>query len=67
MEHPIETFTAIGRFLNQRNLHDVCVLEFERGVILTGTVLGENTAGSYRRVETHVLSREDLARLTKED
>ncbi len=60
-----DAFAAIGRFVAKKNMSDVCVLEFEHGVIVSGSVIfvaGEN----YRRqVETHVFSEDDLRRLIK--
>ncbi len=60
-----DAFAAIGHFVSKKNMSDVCVLEFEHGVIVSGSVLfvaGEN----YRRqVETHVFSVDDLRKMIK--
>ncbi len=41
-------------------------MEFESGVIVVGSVLYEAGESYNRRVETHVLSQEELQRLVKE-
>ncbi len=63
--HYPEAFAAIGRFIAKHGLKDVCVLEFEKGVIITGSMLYETGEGYQRRTETHVLSEEELNRLIK--
>jgi hypothetical protein len=60
-----EAFAAIGRLIVQKGLRDVCVLEFEHGLIVTGSVLFEAGENYQRRIETHVLSNEDLNRMIK--
>jgi hypothetical protein len=60
-----ELLRAIGRFIVKRGITNVCVMEFEDGVIVTGTVLYETGETMGRRTETHVLSGEDLHRLVK--
>ena len=34
-----ELLHAIGKFVAKRGISNICVLEFENGVIVTGTVL----------------------------
>ncbi len=60
-----EAFAAIGRFIAKQGLKDVCVLEFEKGIIIIGSLLYETGEGYQRRTETHVLSEEDLNRLMR--
>jgi len=60
-----ELFHAIGQFIVKRGLGNVCVMEFEDGVVVTGTVLYETGETLGRRTETHVLSGEDLQQLVK--
>ncbi len=64
LQYP-EVFTAIGRFVAKQGLTNVCVLEFENGIIVTGSVLYEAGESYQRRTETHVLSAEDLGKLLK--
>lgn len=60
-----EALAAIGRFVAQKGLSDVCVLEFENGVIVTGALLYEVHEGYQRRIETHIFSEQDLRRMIK--
>lgn len=61
-----ELFAALGRYIAKLGISNVCVMEFENGVIITGSVLYETGESLNRRVETKVLSHEDLKRLVKE-
>ena len=47
-------------------MRDVCVMEFEGGMIVTGDVLYEKGEALGRSTKTHVLSFADLQRLAKE-
>lgn len=55
-----ELFTALGSFITSKDLKDVCVMEFEDGVIVTGTVIFEVTAGFRRRQDTFVFAGDEL-------
>ncbi|MCL4486568.1 MAG: hypothetical protein M1132_01965 [Chloroflexi bacterium] len=61
-----EVMAAVGRLIAKRGLRRVCVMEFEEGVIVTGSTLFETQESYNERTETHVLSTGDLERLTKE-
>lgn len=61
-----ETFAALGRFAAKRKLRDVCVMEFEGGVIVAGTVFYEKGEALGRSIETKVFTFADLQRLVKE-
>jgi hypothetical protein len=60
-----EVFTALGRFVEEKELRDVFVMEFEEGIIVTGAVTLETPRGiDYdHTVETYVLSAQDLRAL----
>jgi hypothetical protein len=60
-----ELLHAIGKFVAKRGISNICVLEFENGVIVTGTVLYNTGETIGRRTETHILSFEDVQRLVK--
>lgn len=60
-----ELLHAIGKFIAKRGITKVCVMEFENGVIVTGTVLYDTGETIGRRTETHILSFDDLQRLVK--
>lgn len=64
MAYP-EMMSVVGRFIAKRGIKDVCVMEFENGIIVTGYALYETGEVMGRRMETHVLSVADLQRLAK--
>ena len=55
-----DLFSALGKFITEKNMNDVCVMEFEDGVIITGTVIYNSRAGYRREQETYVLSASEL-------
>jgi len=57
---------AVGRFITREKMSDVCILEFEHGVIVTGSVLYSTGETTSRYVKTLVLSAQDLQKLVKE-
>jgi len=61
-----DMLAALGRFIAKLGISDVCVMEFESGVIVTGTKLYATGEQFNRLAETKVLSVEDLKRLVKE-
>ncbi len=60
-----QVFNALGNQIAKMGLSDVCVMEFEQGIIITGQRLYETAEGYNRSIETHVLSFDDLKRLIK--
>jgi hypothetical protein len=60
-----ELFAAIGRFIAKEQMQNVCVMEFEGGMVVSGSVFYEHSHELNRRVKTHVLSKEDLQRLIR--
>lgn len=58
-----DIFAALGRFIQDKNLSDVFVMEFEQGIIVTGASLVEGRTNFDHVVETFVLSAEDLRAL----
>lgn len=61
-----ELMAAVGRLIAKHGLGRVCVMEFEGGVIVTGSALYETRESYNQRTETHVLSIADLKRLIRE-
>jgi hypothetical protein len=55
-----DLFTALGKFIASKELKDVCVIEFEDGVIVSGSIIYETHDGFRRRQETFVLSAEEI-------
>ncbi len=60
-----DAFAAIGRFCTKKSMSDVCVLEFEHGVIVSGSTLFVSGENYRRQVETHVFSEQDLRQMIK--
>ena len=61
-----ETFAALGKWITHRNLRDVCLMEFEGGMIVTGSLFFDKGESSGRTIETTVFSFDELRRLAKE-
>lgn len=61
-----ETFAAIGQFIAKRKLEDVCVMEFEGGIIVTGSLFFDKGEGFGRSIETKIFSFAELQRMAKE-
>lgn len=62
-----DLFGALGKFIESKGIKDVCVMEFEEGVIVTGTVVYEVTGGYRRRQDTFILSGDELRLLLETD
>lgn len=60
----IELFPALGKFITDKQLQDVCVMEFEDGIIVSGSVLYDRRGGVRRAQETFVLSADELEKMT---
>lgn len=58
-----DLFAALGKFIQDKNLSDVFVMEFEQGIIVTGAAVYEGRADFNHVVETFVLSAEDVRAL----
>ncbi len=56
---------ALGRFAEEHRLNELCILEFEEGVILQGTTLVQTAEGYKRLPETHVLSHADAREMVR--
>ncbi len=61
-----DALAALGRYIAKKGLTEVCLMEFESGFILLGSMLYE-TAESYgRRTEMQTFSFDELQRLIRE-
>lgn len=60
-----QLMATVGRYIAQRNLSDVCVMEFEHGILIIGSALYDAGEDTRRRTETHVLSLDELQRMVK--
>lgn len=59
-----DLFAALGKFIADKKLEDICLLEFEDGMIITGSVVYETRGGIQRSQETIVLSAQDLEKMS---
>ena len=57
---------ALGRFIAKQQMTDTCIMEFEHGVIVTGSVMYSTGETTSRYIKTHVFSVVDLQKLVKE-
>ncbi len=61
-----DALAALGRYVAKNGLTDVCLMEFESGFVVVGSVLYETAESYNRRTETHTLSFDDLRKLITE-
>ncbi len=57
---------ALGRYIARKGLTDVCLMEFESGFVIVGSMLYETGESYNRQIETHTVSFDDLRRLIQE-
>jgi hypothetical protein len=62
MDYP-RLLEAVGKVISSKNMSDVCIMEFEDGLIVSGSVVVEGRTGIKHRIETIVLSRQELGTL----
>ncbi len=60
-----KVLAAIGNYAAKQNMDDVCVLEFEDGMILTGSTIVEVGEVLNRHIVTHIFSNDDLQKMIK--
>jgi hypothetical protein len=58
-----DLFAALGKFIEDKKLENVCVMEYEDGVIISGYVVYESHSILRRAQETFVLPMEELKRM----
>ena len=61
-----EVFAALGKFVAKKKLREVCVMEFEAGFIVTGSLFFDKGEGFGRTIETQVFSFDELRHMVKE-
>lgn len=57
--------STIGRLCDERKLDEVCLLEFERGIILQGLQVESTGEGWMRRLVSETWSYEQIAAMAK--
>lgn len=61
-----DTLAALGRYIAKKGLTDVCLMEFESGFVLLGSVLYETGESYGRRTEVQTFSFAELRQLVAE-
>lgn len=61
-----DALAALGRYIAKKGLTDVCLMEFESGFIVLGSVLYETGESYGRRMEMQTFSFDELQRLIRE-
>ena len=56
---------AVGRFCDEQKLDEVCVLEFEKGIVLQGLHVSSTGEGYIRHLVSYTWSYEQIAHLAK--
>ncbi len=56
---------AIGKYCDHHHLEEVCLLEFEKGVILQGLQIESTSEGYIRRLVSETWSFEQIARMAR--
>lgn len=56
---------AVGKYCDQHHLEEVCLLEFEKGVILQGLQVEATNEGYIRRLVSETWSFEQIASMVK--
>ncbi len=55
-----QLFRALGEFIEEHKLSEVAVLEFDRGIVISGLALEQTVLGWERVPRTYTLSYEEL-------
>ena len=58
-----ELFAALGKFIADKKLQDIFLMEFEDGIIIAGSILYETRGDTQRSQETFILSAQDLEQM----
>ncbi len=56
---------AIGHYCDQHRLDEVCLMEFDKGVVLQGFQVESTGEGYRRQITTHTLSYEQISDIVK--
>jgi hypothetical protein len=56
---------AVGRFCDDQKMDEVCLLEFEKGMVLQGLQVSSTGEGYIRHLVSYTWSYEQIAQLAK--
>ena len=60
-----KVLAALGQYAAKQGLSDICVMEFEEGMILIGTIIYETGEIMNRQSVSHIFSTDDLQKMAK--
>jgi hypothetical protein len=61
-----DAMRALGYFIDQNNLREVCIIELREGILLRGTSFTANRSGYQTLSESYIFTNEDLERIIEE-
>jgi len=60
-----DVMQVLGRYIEDKKLKDVCLLEIEGGVVIQGIAVATTYEGYTTLLQTYTLNREEISRLMK--
>ena len=60
-----KALAAIGQFATKQGLEDICVMEFEEGMILIGSMIYDTGEILNRQTVSHIFSVDDLQKMIR--
>ncbi|HET9494290.1 MAG TPA: hypothetical protein VFR15_08675 [Chloroflexia bacterium] len=61
-----DVMRALGYFIDQNNLREVCIIELREGILLRGTSFTANRSGYQTLSESYIFTNDDLERIIEE-
>ena len=61
-----DVMRALGYFIDQNNLRDVCIVELREGILLRGVSFTANRSGYQTLSESYLFTNDDLERIIEE-
>jgi hypothetical protein len=61
-----DVMRALGYFIDQNSLREICIVELKEGILLRGTSHTANRSGFLSMSESYLFTNEDLERIIEE-
>lgn len=61
-----DVLRAIGRFIDENNLREVCIIELKEGILLRGLQFAANRGGFQTISESYLFTNEDIEKLVED-
>ena len=61
-----DVMRALGYFIDQNNLREICLVELREGILLRGTSFTANRSGYQTLSESYLFTNDDLERIIEE-